>query len=1208
MLKRASLIVFASLFVFAWNGFEVKNGDFTLLISELETISNPRVPTPFQVTVTSEAKEAAQATVEIYYLADQWRIDGDSKRTMSINPGSSAQATFSLVSGPLVFSTRYPIHARATITAGQQTTTIEAVRIFNVLVKDASGASERPDPLPIVKLDKNDQTKLVDLLPNVRVAWNYLGKPMVYKPIGWTGTDPVAACNVHKTTPRRGGISLPSIGMHPCWKPEIGPVFADFKLKLPRQKPISFDFNLAIRDHHPQEIVSDGVLFRVYVSENDTDFKEIFQDFTDSKIWKKAQADLSKYAGKTITLRLEAHPGPNNHVYTDQCYWGDPTITTGNPKRHAKKTKTSEGILKLAAKDKAASCKILVDGNSPIGNWIAIPSNRTPETVAFRGFSVALDGIQSPKADSVKRRTEGNKTIYIHKYKLGNDVKATLRVETWVENEAAKFKFHCEGARISSIKQNEWRRPIAWLYYGHGYAIALPGKTRFGFDGHNFSSSHIGIDFSSNSAVLVAVDNPPASLENDLVTNFCAIETTDNATFTIVPHKTAFQAAIHYQPMMDKKPAPNVEKLAGRFLFDFWGGSFEQLNTWMQEAAKYGLANAVLAIHNWQHWGYDYRLPEIWPPNERVGTIEQLQALGETCDKPGIRWGLHDNYTDFYPDALGYSVNQTLFWKYPGNPANGWYNKGRDAHALFFKPAAIAPFVKRNYQAISEHVKPTHSFVDVLSSMGPIEYYDHNGKFYTRSDTRRHWGEVFDEIRRNFGPNTTTTSEAGHDQLIGYLDGADCQRLQIRPFIGDFITHFPCDDWEFVPWADAVNHHRFVWQGSGYSNRYEGSGMLLRDEHGIVSDDYLSTELLSGHSLMMDYGGFGYHAIRKYWLAQNFIESIAARKMTNHEFVGNIHRQSVAWDTGAVVHVNRDKKPWNIDGHMLPKYGFLAKYAANAILAFEVKDGLFREYSATPEGIRYANARPRERSVNPNTINAYPRIENVTDHGKGKFSYDLIWDVEQPAIENWHAFTHFNDMKDSKIHFQDDHTPPVPPTQWKPGTTVSIRRTVTIPVEETLEEYKMFVGLYRQQGLMMIPLQREGVCVHKAHVANLKVKREDGVVTSVTLTKIPPRTADLLQLNPGNPVINFGFVKTNGACRIIPKNNNAFELVLAPKLPKATYEPNLEELLPNAKSVKVVATNHDDQQKILIENHLAVNPLTLELDPKDIFKVTITTN
>ena len=129
-----------------------------------------------------------------------------------------------------------------------------------------------------------------------------------------------------------------------------------------------------------------------------------------------------------------------------------------------------------------------------------------------------------------------------------------------------------------------------------------------------------------------------------------------------------------------------------------------------------------------------------------LGNVADLQAIGKLCDDNGILWGLHDNCTDFYPDADDFSIKRTFFWQKDGAPAKGWYNKGRDAQAMWFRPDATLPFVHRNYTEMRKAIQPTHAFVDVLTSVSCIEYYDDEGHFHSSLDTRQAWRDIFNEI------------------------------------------------------------------------------------------------------------------------------------------------------------------------------------------------------------------------------------------------------------------------------------------------------------------------------------------------------------------------------------------------------------------------------------------------------------------------------
>jgi hypothetical protein len=124
-----------------------------------------------------------------------------------------------------------------------------------------------------------------------------------------------------------------------------------------------------------------------------------------------------------------------------------------------------------------------------------------------------------------------------------------------------------------------------------------------------------------------------------------------------------------------------------------------------------------------------------------------------------------------------------------------------------------------------------------------------------------------------------------------------------------------------------VNHARFSLHGVGYSSRYQGG--LPRETHDIQSDDYISAEILTGHALMVERSCGVRGAVRKYWLAQNFIESIALDDIASAEFADeDIHRVHVKWKSGAEVWVNRGTNDWSVSQRVLPPFGYLARNGA----------------------------------------------------------------------------------------------------------------------------------------------------------------------------------------------------------------------------------------------------------------------------------------
>ena len=535
----------------------------------------------------------------------------------------------------------------------------------------------------------------------------------------------------------------------------------------------------------------------------------------------------------------------------------------------------------------------------------------------------------------------------------------------------------------------------------------------------------------------------------------------------------------------------------------------------------------MVIFHNWQRWGYDYRLPDIYPPNPNLGTLEEMQELIRACKQAGVRIAPHDNYIDFYPDADEFSYQRHIAFHQEGTPVRAWLNQGRQAQSYRFRADTLGPFLQRNLKRIRDGLAPDAYFIDVWSSIGPYDYWTADGKFFDRVFTRTSWGEHFDWIRRLLGDDAPQISESGHDQLIGWLDGAQTNHLRVgKPGPGRnawCVWNIRCEDAERTPWFDAAHHDRFVLHGAGYPSRYEGG--LEPRLHGIYSDDYLATEVLTGHPAMVS-EPFGRNVVRKYWLLQALMRALALRRIEAVQYVGgDLHRQHVRWSGRAEVWVNRGQSDWPVGEATLPPYGFLAKAPTQAGLvqaAIQRRDGLVVESASWPEGL-YVNGRQVVDEALPIRLSV---LGARLAEGR-RLELSLQWQADAPLPAGWTPFLHFCDPE-GEIVFQVSHQP----GRFETAQQGTIAASAMGHVPETLsagQTFELRAGIYHAQHGRRLALAGADDGGRRIRLGTIRLEGEGDRLAGVAWAPHKPEPDPwLARQNPHNKPVDFGAVTTAG--------------------------------------------------------------------------------
>jgi hypothetical protein len=90
-----------------------------------------------------------------------------------------------------------------------------------------------------------------------------------------------------------------------------------------------------------------------------------------------------------------------------------------------------------------------------------------------------------------------------------------------------------------------------------------------------------------------------------------------------------------------------------------------------------------------------------------------------------------------------------------------------------------------------------------------------------------------------------------------------------------------------------------------------------------------------------------------------------------------------------------------------------------------------------------------------------------------EMSYRFAIAPDAPALsDNYWVFVHFLDT-DGELMWTDDHQPPTPVGQWKPGSTVEYQRTMFVPKFPYVGETRVAIGLFSRTSGERLPLVGE---------------------------------------------------------------------------------------------------------------------------------------
>ena len=1094
-----------------------------------------------------------------------------------------------------------------------------------LFVTSAMSAAETPDlsvPLP------QGETLLADV-GTYRVFWQSYDQERVAMPVSWSGHfEP------------RAGVSYQDWGhvlerrallLHSPWHVPPGKTWADYELGLPLVAPIRLKFGIAMGPDVAMPDRSDGVTFSCFLTVDGREQELLRQHHAEAR-WVDFDFDLTPYAGKTVVVRLQVEPGPKNNSSFDYSFFGDARIAVGKgtPQRSEilRRLTTTRAYQATARADLTRLTNRADHGVVP-GNLLAYTNGLeqegagwrftydgddcrvvydwTPATGTLDDFRVWVDdgrpvapmqggGVsaavkQGDKSEEVPLRDGRTVEIRRDQKQLHvlweYDVRGRPVRVAWtyrIQGKALAVSVRCEEPLLSRFSMGDvglapLRRtfPVPYL---PGHVVYLPAQNVFVGHCLDWTASH-----ASRCPEGVADYEPKTDgTRNSLVeTGYVAVSPDLGEVLPNIPHPPSRYSAL----------------LGPRIMLDVWGhhrGTYQGDAENLLALKDHGVDHLAIISHVWQRYGYDVKLPDHLPANPAFGSDEGMIAFGKAANQCGYIWSLHENYIDLYPDAPSYDPTARVL-SADGTPSPAWYNEGTQVQSFGLKCNRALGYARQNAPEIHRRFNTTAAYLDVHTCVPPWHQLDHEADQPLAAMALakvKHDTELF-QFMRDTHDGPLFGEGFQHFYWAGRCDGVEAQ-------VAGGEDHAPLVDFDLLK-----IHPQMVNHGMGYYERWFRRGYDHRwgDDTGSMEqiDKYRAQELAYGHAGFIGAAQVDnlpwvireHHLMHPVQRLYGPARPTEIRYEVDGQFVtasaalvaGDTLRQRIRYDSGLRLWVNWRAEPWQIEGRVLPQWGFLA-LGPETEVSTTLHEGKWADYAECEEYV-FADARthfPMPYLQSRKDIE--PRLRQFKYLGENRVQVTYEWLVGDTLDQDYYCFVH-GLHKDSAhpqgIDFQQDHGLPKPTNQWRKGDVI-VDGPYELSVPDTQDVYDLVMGLHRGERVRLKGVDSGG---DRILVARLKLQRQDGKITNITAEKTtldnqPVADAGVdftAHLNAEGTWIDFGKVATDGSVKI-ERQHGRLTVFSYPRDKRFRVSLDLRALAPSAdpQHVQVQALAARDQQPL----------------------------
>lgn len=1079
------------------------------------------------------------------------------------------------------------------------------------------GHTARTQQVQAVRIG-NGVTKL-DEIGLYEVGFRYRSGKTGAMPLGWTGhfEDKTGISCTNFGTQAGKQVFL----LHPIWRGGTGVTDQTFHLALPRATRITLRFAIAMKEGEVGPNKSDGATFRVFLN----GIKLFDQNKTDA-VWSDASFDLTPAGGKTVTLRFETDPGPHDNPSFDYAFWGDREIAVEGASTTAfshplfaatvypldKIERPTEGA-EPPTPPKIFTAPKLITRTAPhsmelLGGWEAfvrdfLVARQTTSPPIHFGFGAYLELI-APDGHVVRSDSEEVHPTVTEEI-LPNDsgVRRTLtyhlgeraiRVEVRLYRPAgyaARVQIRSDDPYIAAVHFGDigpvaYRRQIAVPYYGS--VDYLPDLGLF---------AHAAIDHTQSQAS--ALDGTTARYEP--LTDGTRLPVQETACFALGPDLYSVL------PEPSNPPSPYRALLGQKVVLDVWGGNYEDNAAWLRELASYRLTHLLTIVHDWQNGGYDNKLPDVLPAQERLGGDPGMKDWVRTATGLGESIGLHENYVDFYPNAPSYNEADVAHDS-QGNLIKAWYNEGTHIQSFAVAPDAILKYAREITPEVHHRFGTNAGYLDVHSAVPPWFHVDFRADREGAGTFREVWNahkDLWALFRETHGGPVLGEGN-NHWYWSGLLDGVEAQ----------FGTGVPSNGGQeaplFVDFDLTAIHPLQFNHGMGYLERWLSSDYDAEWHSRIPTmqtlDQYRMQEVAYGHA-----GFIAAPLVNNLpfvWQEHNLMWPLTTRYATarptaiRYEVGGKLlptnaaiaagskfDRVEITYDNGLTIRANGRAETWKVgtgeDAQMLPQYGWTAigkdLHAGTTFRSGAGGAQIVADYAETPTSL-FVDARSTVVTVR-GPLNVQPAAVDFAQTGARRFQIAYAWKVGEAIPRGENIFVHVTGMGASEgegIVFQMGSGIAAPPETWPVGQVMQ-GQAIEVVLPATLADgvYQIRVGMYVPKSGERLALSGEDDGSRRIVVGTLTVAN-GGATLRFTPTPSAQPQADrkaqerLAHTNPKHLLVDFGKLATDGSLLLERQNTADWLLTPFPRDSVFTVRLECDRLDPAFKTIQIEALDENN--------------------------------